>query len=168
MVCGFSPVSAAESEAAVLPFGVAGLAIFGVIVSAIWFPVAYLLGKRYTERLVDFATTLYDSGAAKFGSVDVSGEGLYDKDPRKMSWGGATYQPDACDWMLLSALLRSLGGVATFDGEPSDSISAITFPSDFETWMKLDMQYIDNWSLALDWKILLRTIPRVLTGHGAN
>jgi len=39
---------------------------------------------------------------------------------------------------------------------------------DFETWMKLDMQYIDNWSLALDWKILLRTIPRVLTGHGAH
>ena len=35
---------------------------------------------------------------------------------------------------------------------------------DFETWMKMDMQYIDNWSLALDWKILLRTIPRVLTG----
>ena len=26
---------------------------------------------------------------------------------------------------------------------------------DFETWMKMDMQYIDNWSLALDWKILL-------------
>ena len=39
---------------------------------------------------------------------------------------------------------------------------------DFETWMKMDMQYIDNWSLALDWKILLWTIPRVLTGHGAN
>ena len=39
---------------------------------------------------------------------------------------------------------------------------------DFETWMRLDMEYIDNWSLALDWKILLRTIPRVLTGHGAN
>jgi exopolysaccharide biosynthesis polyprenyl glycosylphosphotransferase len=39
---------------------------------------------------------------------------------------------------------------------------------DFETWMKMDMQYIDNWSLALDWKILLQTIPRVLTGHGAN
>jgi exopolysaccharide biosynthesis polyprenyl glycosylphosphotransferase len=39
---------------------------------------------------------------------------------------------------------------------------------DFETWMKMDMQYIDNWSLALDWKILLRTIPRVLTGRGAN
>jgi exopolysaccharide biosynthesis polyprenyl glycosylphosphotransferase len=39
---------------------------------------------------------------------------------------------------------------------------------DFDSWMKLDMQYIDNWSLALDWQILLRTIPRVLTGHGAN
>jgi exopolysaccharide biosynthesis polyprenyl glycosylphosphotransferase len=38
---------------------------------------------------------------------------------------------------------------------------------DFETWMKMDMQYIDTWSLALDWKIILRTIPRVLTGRGA-
>ncbi len=39
---------------------------------------------------------------------------------------------------------------------------------DFETWMKLDMQYIDTWSLALDWKIMLRTIPRVLVGRGAS
>ncbi len=39
---------------------------------------------------------------------------------------------------------------------------------DFETWMKLDMEYIDNWSLALDWKILLRTVPQVLSGKGAN
>ena len=39
---------------------------------------------------------------------------------------------------------------------------------DFETWMKMDMQYIDGWSLALDWKILLRTIPRTLLGRGAN
>jgi lipopolysaccharide/colanic/teichoic acid biosynthesis glycosyltransferase len=39
---------------------------------------------------------------------------------------------------------------------------------DFETWMKMDMQYIDNWSLALDWQIILRTIPRVLTGKGAS
>ncbi len=38
---------------------------------------------------------------------------------------------------------------------------------DFETWMKMDMQYIDQWSLALDWKIILRTIPKVLTGKGA-
>jgi lipopolysaccharide/colanic/teichoic acid biosynthesis glycosyltransferase len=34
--------------------------------------------------------------------------------------------------------------------------------------MKLDMQYIDAWSLALDWKIMLRTIPQVLLGKGAH
>jgi exopolysaccharide biosynthesis polyprenyl glycosylphosphotransferase len=39
---------------------------------------------------------------------------------------------------------------------------------EFETWMKMDMQYIDNWSLALDWRILLLTIPHVLTGKGAH
>jgi exopolysaccharide biosynthesis polyprenyl glycosylphosphotransferase len=39
---------------------------------------------------------------------------------------------------------------------------------DFDSWMRMDMQYIDNWSLVLDWKIILRTIPRVLTGKGAH
>ena len=39
---------------------------------------------------------------------------------------------------------------------------------DFETWMKLDMQYIDAWSLGLDWKIILQTIPQVLLGKGAH
>jgi exopolysaccharide biosynthesis polyprenyl glycosylphosphotransferase len=39
---------------------------------------------------------------------------------------------------------------------------------DFETWMKMDMQYIDTWSLGLDWKILLLTIPKVLSGKGAH
>lgn len=39
---------------------------------------------------------------------------------------------------------------------------------DFDTWMRLDMEYIDNWSLVLDWKIILRTIPHVLLGKGAN
>jgi exopolysaccharide biosynthesis polyprenyl glycosylphosphotransferase len=39
---------------------------------------------------------------------------------------------------------------------------------DFETWMKLDMEYIDNWSLALDMKILLKTIPVVLLARGAR
>ena len=37
----------------------------------------------------------------------------------------------------------------------------------FETWMKMDLEYIDNWSLLLDFKILLRTVYVVLTGYGA-
>jgi exopolysaccharide biosynthesis polyprenyl glycosylphosphotransferase len=36
----------------------------------------------------------------------------------------------------------------------------------FEQWMKLDMQYIDNWSLKLDFIILLKTIRVVLIGDG--
>jgi len=39
---------------------------------------------------------------------------------------------------------------------------------DFEEWMRLDLKYIDTWSLWLDLKILLRTIPAVLTGRGAS
>ncbi|HEX4230810.1 MAG TPA: sugar transferase [Bryobacteraceae bacterium] len=38
----------------------------------------------------------------------------------------------------------------------------------FDSWMKMDMDYIDNWSLRLDWSILVRTIPHVLTGRGAH
>ena len=37
----------------------------------------------------------------------------------------------------------------------------------FEKWMELDMQYIDHWSLWLDFKILIKTIPVVLKGSGA-
>jgi len=37
---------------------------------------------------------------------------------------------------------------------------------DFEDWMKLDLQYIDNWSLWLDAKIVARTIPTVVKGTG--
>lgn len=39
---------------------------------------------------------------------------------------------------------------------------------DFEEWMKLDLAYIDTWSLKLDWYIMLRTIPYVLSGKGAH
>jgi len=37
----------------------------------------------------------------------------------------------------------------------------------FEEWMKLDLEYLDNWSLWVDFKILIKTIPVVLFGIGA-
>jgi exopolysaccharide biosynthesis polyprenyl glycosylphosphotransferase len=37
----------------------------------------------------------------------------------------------------------------------------------FEQWMRLDLQYMDQWSFWLDVKILVRTIPAVLKGSGA-
>jgi exopolysaccharide biosynthesis polyprenyl glycosylphosphotransferase len=37
----------------------------------------------------------------------------------------------------------------------------------FRRWMELDLEYIDGWSLWLDLRILLRTIPAVLRGSGA-
>ncbi|MES2476735.1 MAG: sugar transferase [Verrucomicrobiota bacterium] len=37
----------------------------------------------------------------------------------------------------------------------------------FEEWVAMDLKYIDNWSLWLDFKILCRTIPAVVLGRGA-
>jgi exopolysaccharide biosynthesis polyprenyl glycosylphosphotransferase len=39
---------------------------------------------------------------------------------------------------------------------------------DFEEAMRLDLAYIDSWSLAQDWIILFRTVPRVVSGKGAH
>jgi exopolysaccharide biosynthesis polyprenyl glycosylphosphotransferase len=39
---------------------------------------------------------------------------------------------------------------------------------DFKEWMKLDLEYIDNWSLWLDFKIFFMTIPAVILGRGAK
>jgi exopolysaccharide biosynthesis polyprenyl glycosylphosphotransferase len=39
---------------------------------------------------------------------------------------------------------------------------------DFNQWMQLDLEYIDSWSPTLDVKILLKTIPVVLSGRGAS
>jgi exopolysaccharide biosynthesis polyprenyl glycosylphosphotransferase len=38
---------------------------------------------------------------------------------------------------------------------------------DFESWMRLDLQYIDNWSLGLDARTILMTIPQVLSGRAS-
>jgi exopolysaccharide biosynthesis polyprenyl glycosylphosphotransferase len=39
---------------------------------------------------------------------------------------------------------------------------------DFDAWVRLDLEYIDNWSPWLDLKILLKTVPAVLLGRGAR
>jgi exopolysaccharide biosynthesis polyprenyl glycosylphosphotransferase len=39
---------------------------------------------------------------------------------------------------------------------------------DFDEWMRMDLLYVDRWSLGLDLKILLRTIPVVLSAEGAS
>ncbi len=37
----------------------------------------------------------------------------------------------------------------------------------FDDWVRLDLEYIDKWSLGLDFRILLKTVPAVLRGPGA-
>jgi exopolysaccharide biosynthesis polyprenyl glycosylphosphotransferase len=39
---------------------------------------------------------------------------------------------------------------------------------DFDEWMQMDLEYVDRWSLGLDLRILLKTIPVVLRGTGAR
>jgi exopolysaccharide biosynthesis polyprenyl glycosylphosphotransferase len=38
----------------------------------------------------------------------------------------------------------------------------------FKEWMMMDMRYIDHWSLIADFDLIMRTVPVVLTGHGAS
>jgi exopolysaccharide biosynthesis polyprenyl glycosylphosphotransferase len=47
-------------------------------------------------------------------------------------------------------------------------ISGRSEVTDFKEWVRLDLEYIDNWSLLLDLKILLLTVPVVFTGSGAR
>ncbi len=47
VVYRFGDVTSAWLSAAVLPFGVTGLAVAGIVFCGLWFPIAYLLGKRY-------------------------------------------------------------------------------------------------------------------------
>jgi lipopolysaccharide/colanic/teichoic acid biosynthesis glycosyltransferase len=37
----------------------------------------------------------------------------------------------------------------------------------FDDWMKMDLEYLDDWSLWLDIKILIKTVPAIFLGTGA-
>jgi ATP:ADP antiporter, AAA family len=59
----FGDLSAAWLSALIHPYGVSGLAVFGVLVSIVWFPVGYVLGTRYeTQRNVEPVGAAKDSG----------------------------------------------------------------------------------------------------------
>lgn len=47
-------------------------------------------------------------------------------------------------------------------------VSGRSESADFNDWIKLDLEYIDSWSLKLDFRILLKTVPVVLFGIGAK
>jgi AAA family ATP:ADP antiporter len=47
VVYRFGDLTSAWLSAAVLPFGIAGLAVAGIIIAIAWLPIAYMLGKRY-------------------------------------------------------------------------------------------------------------------------
>jgi len=38
---------------------------------------------------------------------------------------------------------------------------------DFDTWVDMDLEYIESWTIREDLKLLLLTIPAVLSGRGA-
>jgi lipopolysaccharide/colanic/teichoic acid biosynthesis glycosyltransferase len=38
----------------------------------------------------------------------------------------------------------------------------------FDEWVRMDLEYIDRWSLWLDVKILFKTVPAVLLAKGAK
>ena len=64
------------------------------------------------------------------------------------------------------------GGAATALGHAAGHHGALAGQRaarvDFDGWMQMDLFYVDRWSLGLDLRILLRTIPVVLRGAGAS
>jgi len=57
VVYRFGDLTSSWVSAAVLPHGVAGLAIFGIAISALWFPIAYLLGRQFEHAQHGTAVT---------------------------------------------------------------------------------------------------------------
>ena len=64
---------------------------------------------------------------------------------------------------------RGSGGVcACVRGSLACGPSPDATRSTSNAWMRLDISYIENWSLGLDWSIILKTIPHVIAGRGAH
>ena len=49
VVYRFGDVTNAWVSSMILPFGVTGLAVFGIVICIFWFPIAYSLGRRYED-----------------------------------------------------------------------------------------------------------------------
>jgi AAA family ATP:ADP antiporter len=47
VVYRFGDLTSAWMSAAVLPFGLAGMVVFGIVIAAFWFPISWLLGQQY-------------------------------------------------------------------------------------------------------------------------
>jgi len=62
----FGDLSSAWLSAAVLPFGVAGMAVLGIVIAACWFPIAWLLGRRF-ENVV--GSSLADDPVSAVGRL---------------------------------------------------------------------------------------------------
>ncbi len=69
---------------------------------------------------------------------------------------------------VIDAFLLALALFAAHALTCSWQISGRNHVRDFRDRVKLDLEYIDLWSLGLDFQILLRTIPAVLSGPGAK
>jgi AAA family ATP:ADP antiporter len=51
VVYRFGDLTSAWLSAAVLPFGLTGMAVFGIVIAAFWFPIARILGQRYENEV---------------------------------------------------------------------------------------------------------------------
>ena len=68
---------------------------------------------------------------------------------------------DEYDWLFRKRLAIKPGITCLWQVMGRNTLS-------FDRWMELDKEYVENWSIWLDFKILLKTVPVVLTGHGAS
>ncbi|MEM1082936.1 MAG: sugar transferase [Verrucomicrobiota bacterium] len=68
---------------------------------------------------------------------------------------------DEYEWLFRRRLSVKPGITCVWQVSGRNNIS-------FERWMEMDHEYIENWSLLLDFKILLQTIPAVLLRRGAS